>query len=808
MDVISPNGPRLPSALRRNPSDTDNEDGSTSPPSIAHDLEYLQVPLAGLKARSLPDLSIANRTKDSPKEGNRFSDVLNSKRSVRDLSHEASWASLTGNCIGDLHPELSLVYGHIVFLIEAGFPQYVWMAMNGKEWTFDDFVQDHPQVPDRDLQEVRRSLGYLWERRVNNPTEMERIEHIMISTERWPLQEPLILSPNWEYSTDGGTSIYIRVNSTLSTPYSSSFFHLERRVSGLDTPLKQKAIRNLTMKEFALGRTLSCLTMVAMFAKYGIQVDVKKRRFTVSQKGTIPIACKSLKEMLNTNLPDVTDVQTEEQAVAYGLQFPPIADIGPFPPGITSRLKFVAENASAEGLYRVKGTLDGTVKVKQSLEEIDGSDDDDPVMVHDVASALKSYVRHMKRPLISRQLSPLYRAAMNLPDIYSKLQMMQRLNFMIPEESRDALEILMCHLHHVAETPNNRMDTYNLAVCWSPLLLANMPHHTEVSRSSTSGRRKKITESFRTRMKRTKESLRDLIGDSNADVPITPRMSDGDHEAIAKTVTANVEVIKFLIDHAHEAFMTPEDFLSAPNMLSLKINEHETDVKTKLNLNTAGPTQLNAVINNATETFEREIMTKDRKHSYNWHPYTQYGVRVGVDVSPNKSKKAGRWPTGISVVRFRGKTLSEMKKIIALPREDWDRNVIHEFSEELCPGIKYYEIVMKSHNAAPDQLPVRMAMIRSWKTLSDGSYLLVCRGVLHPRVPSQYDRPHRLVNLGEMTFHLTETQATEDMPSYTTVIARSTADLLGRGKDWYMRCGSGIDAAFMVPLARHFICGE
>lgn len=127
------------------------------------------------------------------------------------------------------------------------------------------------------------------------------------------------------------------------------------------------------------------------------------------------------------------------------------------------------------GIYRVPG-CDRTVKeLKERFVRGRGTV---PVLskvedVHVVCGLLKDFLRSLKEPLLTFALNGTFMAAAEIPDEDNSVAAMFQAIDELPQANRDTLAFLMLHLQKVAQSPDCKMDAYNLARVFGPTLVGH-----------------------------------------------------------------------------------------------------------------------------------------------------------------------------------------------------------------------------------------------------------------------------------------------------------------------------------------------
>ncbi|SEI34671.1 YALIA101S05e07910g1_1 [Yarrowia lipolytica] len=131
-----------------------------------------------------------------------------------------------------------------------------------------------------------------------------------------------------------------------------------------------------------------------------------------------------------------------------------------------------------EGIFRLSGSASAIRILKARFNDhydIDLVSDSSTVFdVHAVAGLLKLFLREMPSLILTQQLSPAFRRAMEIPDIVNRIYELKTLVKQLPAESRDLLFVLAQYLCKIIEHQDyNKMNLRNVGIVFSPTV--NVP---------------------------------------------------------------------------------------------------------------------------------------------------------------------------------------------------------------------------------------------------------------------------------------------------------------------------------------------
>ncbi|KAL0830232.1 hypothetical protein ABMA28_003679 [Loxostege sticticalis] len=133
-----------------------------------------------------------------------------------------------------------------------------------------------------------------------------------------------------------------------------------------------------------------------------------------------------------------------------------------------------ARGLEEQGLYRVAGVASRVARLVASAREPRPPALSDPLdwETKTLTSALKSYLRALPDPLLTRKLHRQFIAVAKSERRAERVAGMQALVHALPRHNYDMLKLVLEHLRNVAaKSDKNLMSASNLAVCFGPTLL-------------------------------------------------------------------------------------------------------------------------------------------------------------------------------------------------------------------------------------------------------------------------------------------------------------------------------------------------
>ncbi|XP_064404560.1 stAR-related lipid transfer protein 13-like isoform X3 [Halichondria panicea] len=213
-------------------------------------------------------------------------------------------------------------------------------------------------------------------------------------------------------------------------------------------------IEELSVGQISVLKKLSLIKLTALIELYKAKSNIA--RIIKGRKHKLPdIRHKSV-----FGVPLLTNVQRTGKAL---------------PPSILAALDYLTQGSGLEtsGLFRrgaSKAKIDGLKLLTEANPDLS---DYSSFTCYEVADMIKLYFRQLPEPLLTSKLSEtLLMIQENVPS-QLRLQALQGVMLLMPDENREALQTLLVFLKQVADNSHvNQMDAKNLAVCLAPSLFA------------------------------------------------------------------------------------------------------------------------------------------------------------------------------------------------------------------------------------------------------------------------------------------------------------------------------------------------
>ncbi|XP_028254522.1 rho GTPase-activating protein 7 [Parambassis ranga] len=147
----------------------------------------------------------------------------------------------------------------------------------------------------------------------------------------------------------------------------------------------------------------------------------------------------------------------------------------PLPQGIQQAMRYLRNHCLDQvGLFRKSG-VKSRIQALRQMNEASGADGGgvnyEGQSAYDVADMLKQYFRDLPEPLLTSKLSETFLQIYQYMPKELRLQAARAAVLLLPDENREALQMLLCLLSDVtASVSENQMTPTNLAVCLAPSL--------------------------------------------------------------------------------------------------------------------------------------------------------------------------------------------------------------------------------------------------------------------------------------------------------------------------------------------------
>ncbi|XP_014283838.1 rac GTPase-activating protein 1 isoform X1 [Halyomorpha halys] len=136
-------------------------------------------------------------------------------------------------------------------------------------------------------------------------------------------------------------------------------------------------------------------------------------------------------------------------------------------------IKEVEERGLSEvGLYRIPGSDKEVKALKEKFLRGKGVPNLSQIQeIHVVCGCLKDFFRSLKDPLTTRLRWDDFAQAVEIEDVEERRQKLFHIISSLPQPNRDTLAYLLLHLQRVAESPECKMPTSNLAKVFGPTVI-------------------------------------------------------------------------------------------------------------------------------------------------------------------------------------------------------------------------------------------------------------------------------------------------------------------------------------------------
>ncbi|KAK3599497.1 hypothetical protein CHS0354_006631 [Potamilus streckersoni] len=125
----------------------------------------------------------------------------------------------------------------------------------------------------------------------------------------------------------------------------------------------------------------------------------------------------------------------------------------------------------AVGIFRKSGVRSRIQKLRHEIEANPESVDFEQLQAYDVADLLKQYFRELPECLLTNKLSDVFICIFLYVPVDQRLEALQAVIILLPDENRDVLQSLLLFLSDVAShAAEHQMTASNLAVCFAPSL--------------------------------------------------------------------------------------------------------------------------------------------------------------------------------------------------------------------------------------------------------------------------------------------------------------------------------------------------
>ncbi|XP_056136955.1 rho GTPase-activating protein 7 isoform X2 [Lampris incognitus] len=425
----------------------------------------------------------------------------------------------------------------------------------------------------------------------------------------------------------------------------------------------------------------------------------------------------------------------------------------PLPQGIQQAMRYLRNQCLDQvGLFRKSG-VKSRIQALRQMNEACGADGGginyEGQSAYDVADMLKQYFRDLPEPLLTSKLSETFIQIYQYMPKELRLQAARAAVLLLPDENREALQMLLCLLSDVtACVSENQMTPTNLAVCLAPSLF----HLNTLRRKESSSPRKQTL---------GKPDQRDL------------------NENLAAT-----HGLAHMIQECRKLFRIPEEMSRCRNsyveqaLLPQRLEELGEDE--------AGPGGYRTYLRDNLEALFKEAKDKFKGYdSCSTPEHAELAYRKMHDGSPLRL-----WKVTVEVPASPEEVLTRVLREQARWDEDLLESRVVETLDERTEVYQYVRNTMAPH-------PTRDHLVlRTWVSdLPKGACALVCTSVDHEGAPVLGVRANVLTS----RYFIDPCGANKSRLTYI-----SRTDFRGRFPEWYNKLYGHLCAAEVVRIRDSF----
>ncbi|XP_029429697.1 SLIT-ROBO Rho GTPase-activating protein 2 isoform X2 [Rhinatrema bivittatum] len=152
---------------------------------------------------------------------------------------------------------------------------------------------------------------------------------------------------------------------------------------------------------------------------------------------------------------------------------------------VESCIRFISRHGlQHEGIFRVSGSQVEVNDIRNAFER--GEDplvgDQNDHDMDSIAGVLKLYFRGLEHPLFPKEIFPDLVACVTMDNMQERALHIRKVLLKLPEATLIVTRYLFAFLSHLSQfSEENKMDPYNLAICFGPTLMAVPEGHDQVS---------------------------------------------------------------------------------------------------------------------------------------------------------------------------------------------------------------------------------------------------------------------------------------------------------------------------------------
>ncbi|KJE89035.1 hypothetical protein CAOG_00594 [Capsaspora owczarzaki ATCC 30864] len=538
-------------------------------------------------------------------------------------------------------------------------------------------------------------------------------------------------------------------NITLAKIYAQKWTSFMRQKSTGGRPStpssSEKVIANLSCREMLVVQRLSVLSLTGMLDnRAGADSSFTKRW----EKKVM----RSLTKLLEPNRKIVYN--------AVGVFGVPLQTIlertgQPLPLSIYDALMYLGNHcAQVEGLFRKAGA---TARIRDLREKCDkGTETIDftSFSPHDVADVVKQFFRDLPEPLLTSTLVEIFIEAEKTNTEQTRHQMMQLLIPLLPDENREALQLVLSMLVKIAanaqgsgDKKGNQMDARNLALVFAPNIF-----HVDRNPPKSGGKNtftKADSRESALREAQAQEVASNCLQHMIEDTDALFRVSDGIFEQALDVTTGQVP---------------------PPGLLHLFDATHRPYFASLMQQQTTN------LMNEASGKFK----------SFFFHTRTD-AVRIAYKREEDEMLQT--W-CGQAIANTSPERALER---LVHQRYLWDPEVEKEhLVEEISKEMDVFHYTRRGRG------PIRprdYILLRSWKNFGNGKCVLVCVSIRHPSVPEVPGVVRATVY--QHSFYIEKNDAATSKITYI-----SRVDLKGRTPNWYNRAYGVHDVMVLTDIRK------
>ncbi|KAI6660661.1 hypothetical protein LOD99_10341 [Oopsacas minuta] len=218
-------------------------------------------------------------------------------------------------------------------------------------------------------------------------------------------------------------------------------------------------IYELSVNQMVILKKLSLLKLTSLIEEYS---STSKAKLSLSQ-------------LVNVNKPYKQQQQNKSNQI-FGVPLTQVLEMTGqcVPQVILSAMKYILEEANdSVGLFRRSAAKSKLDALKSLCEFNNNKIDFKRVAPYEAASLIKNYFRELPEPLITYELSQILLGIFTSIPSTEHIEAIQCVLLLLPDCNREALHTLLYFLQGVTESQLvNKMNAYNLAVCFAPTLFA------------------------------------------------------------------------------------------------------------------------------------------------------------------------------------------------------------------------------------------------------------------------------------------------------------------------------------------------